>query len=192
MKKPATPTAPTEKALKLRERVKKSKPSFVRQESWRYVRLKESWRRPRGLDNKMRRKIKGWPPTVNAGYRGPKVARGLHPSGCVEVLVYNAKDLEKVDPENQAARIAHTVGRRKRGNILAEARKRKIRILNLKEVKEVKEAAEEEKELVGTAETEKEEKTEEKEEAKEEEKAEAEKPKPRRKKAEKPKRGAEK
>ena len=191
MKKPATSTASTEKALKLRERVKKSKPSFVRQESWKYVRLKESWRRPRGLDNKMRRKIKGWPPTVNAGYRGPKIARGLHPSGCVEVMVYNVKDLEKVDPETQAARIAHAVGRRKRGSILAEARRKRIRILNIKEVKEVKEAAEEEKELAETADAEKEEKTGEKEEVKEE-KTEAEKPKPRRKKSEKSKKGAEK
>ena len=150
MKKPVSATA--EKALELRERVKKKKPSFVRQESWRYKRLSQSWRRPRGLDNKMRRKIKGWPPTVNVGYRGPKVARGLHPSGYKEVLAYNTKDLEEIDPKTQAIRIAHTVGKRKRAKILVKARKRKITILNLKEVKEVVE----EKEL--TEEKEKEEK----------------------------------
>jgi large subunit ribosomal protein L32e len=135
MKKPVTATA--KKALELRERVKKRKPNFVRQESWRYKRLKESWRRPRGLDNKMRRKIKGWPPTVNVGYRGPKVARGLHPSGYKEVLVYNTKDLAEIDPKTQAIKIAHAVGKRKRTKILVEARKKKITILNLKEVKEV-------------------------------------------------------
>ena len=150
MKKPVSATA--EKALELRERVKKKKPSFVRQESWRYKRLSQSWRRPRGLDNKMRRKIKGWPPTVNVGYRGPKVARGLHPSGYKEVLAYNTKDLEGIDPKTQAIKIAHTVGKRKRAKILVEARKRKITILNLKEVKEIVE----EKEL--TEEKEKEEK----------------------------------
>jgi large subunit ribosomal protein L32e len=142
MKKPATTT--TEKALQLRERVKKKKPSFARPESWRYKRLGESWHRPRGLDNKMRRKIKGWPPTVNVGYRGPKAARGLHPSGYKEVLVYNTEGLKKIDPKTQAARIAHTVGKRKRAKILVEARKKKITILNLKEAKEV---VEEEKEL---------------------------------------------
>ena len=150
MKKPVSATA--EKALKLRERVKKRKPNFVRHEGWRYKRLKEGWRRPRGLDNKMRRKIKGWPPTVNVGYRGPKATRGLHPSGYKEVLAYNTKDLEEIDPKTQAIRIAHTVGKRKRTKILVEARKRKITILNLKEVKEVVE----EKEL--TEEKEKEEK----------------------------------
>jgi large subunit ribosomal protein L32e len=137
-------TTTVEKMLKLRKRIKKKKPKFVRQESWRYIRLKKNWRKPRGLDNKMRRKIKGWPLTVNVGYRGPKTTRGLHPSGYKEVLVYNAEEIGKIDPKTQAMRIAHTVGKRKRANILAEARKKKITILNLKEAKEV---VEKEKEL---------------------------------------------
>jgi large subunit ribosomal protein L32e len=153
MKKPIVAT--TEKILQLRKRAKMKKPSFARQESWRYKRLKESWRRPRGLDNKMRRKIKGWPPTVSVGYRGPKAARGLHPSGYREILVYNIEGLKKIDSKTQAARIAHTVGKRKRARILVEARKKKIIILNLKEVKEV---AEEEKKLTEEEEKEKEEK----------------------------------
>jgi large subunit ribosomal protein L32e len=125
-----------QKALKAKKRAKNKKPAFVRSESWRYMKLKESWRRPRGLDNKMRRKIKGWPPTVSVGYKGPKAARGLHPSGYKEVLVHNAKELFNIDPKTEAARIAHTVGKRKRVQMLAEAKKLKVFILNVKVVQE--------------------------------------------------------
>lgn len=147
MTKQDVPSA--KKALELRERTKRKKPQFVRQESWRYVRLKENWRRPRGLDNKVRRKIKGWPPSVSVGYRGPKIARGLHPSGYKEVLVYNVEELKGIDPGTQAIRIAHTVGKRKRAKIITEAGKHKIIILNLKEAKG---KAEEEKEPLETKE----------------------------------------
>jgi large subunit ribosomal protein L32e len=134
-----------QKALKTRKRVKKTKPNFVRPESWRYMKLKESWRRPRGLDHKVRRKIKGWPPGVSVGYKGPKVARGLHPSGYREVLVHNAKEVSNVDPKFEAARIAHTVGKRKRAQIIAEAKERNVFILNFTPVQELAETEEEEK-----------------------------------------------
>ena len=131
------------KALRLREHTKK-KPRFLRQESWKYVRLKENWRRPRGLDNKVRKKIKGWPLPASSGYGRPKTVRGLHPSGYKEIAVHNAENLKEIDPETQAIRIAHTVGKRKRVTILTEARKKKIVVLN---VKQVKEPVEKEKEL---------------------------------------------
>jgi large subunit ribosomal protein L32e len=147
----------SEKALKLRKRVKAKKPNFVRQESWRYVRLKENWRRPHGLDNKVRKRFKGWPARVSAGYRGPKSARALHPSGFEEVLVYNADGLKEIDPGTQAARIAHTVGKRKRVQILTEARKKKIVVLNQRQAKETTKKEEEPAEEAETEEVETEE-----------------------------------
>jgi large subunit ribosomal protein L32e len=136
-------------AIKARKRAKKKKPEFARHESWRYIKLKENWRRPRGLDNKMRRKIKGWPPTVSVGYKGPKVARGLHPSGYREVLVHNVKEISGVDPKTQAVRIAHTVGKKKRAQIVAEAKKNKVVILNVRAVKESVEEKEAQPEETG-------------------------------------------
>ena len=123
-------------ALRLRARAKNKKPAFVRAESWKYDRFSVSWRRPRGLDNKIRRKIKGWPPGASTGYKGPKIARGLHPSGYREVIVFNIAGLSTIDPNTQAVRIAHTVGKRKRADIIAEAKKLNIKILNIQVSKE--------------------------------------------------------
>jgi len=119
-----------EHALKQRARMKSRKPTFRRQESWRYMRVSQVWRRPDGCDSKMRRKVKGWPASARIGYRGPKMVRSLHPSGYEEVMVRNLDDLAKVDPKAQAIRFAHTVGMKKRAEISVRAEERRIHILN--------------------------------------------------------------
>ncbi len=116
--------------LKLREEIASRRPEFVRQESWRYKRIKPSWRKPKGIDSKMRLRVKGWPKIVKVGYRGPAAVRGLHPSGFRDVLVYNVSDLQRLNPETDAARIAHTVGAKKRMEILAKAKELGIKVLN--------------------------------------------------------------
>ncbi len=128
--------AALQNALKVRARAKRKKPAFVRPESWKYDKFAVSWRRPRGLDNKVRRKIKGWPPGPSSGYKGSNLVRGLHPSGFEDVLVHNLAELANIDPVTQIARIAHTVGKRKRLVIVAEAKKLSLRVVNFKEVKE--------------------------------------------------------
>jgi large subunit ribosomal protein L32e len=116
--------------LRARKRVSATRPKFVRQESWRYIRLAENWRKPKGIDNKMRKQMSGVPPLVKVGYRGPKRARGLHPSGYKDKLVHNIRDLEKLDPKTDAARIGHSVGRRKRIDLVNKANALGIKVLN--------------------------------------------------------------
>ncbi len=159
--------SPSRSALRVRARARNKKPKFVRAESWRFDRFSVSWRKPRGLDNKIRRKIKGWPPGPSTGYKGPKVARYLHPSGYKEVIVYNVADLSQIDPNTEAARIAHTVGKRKRALIIEEAQKLDLKILNVKVSAEAEETKEEGEETEAEETTEAAEKTE-KEDAKEE------------------------
>src|SRR5206468_13057923 len=64
------------------------------------------------------------------GYKGPRISRGLHPSGYNDVLVFNTRDLTKIDPKKDAVRIAHGVGNKKRIDIVSEATKLQIKILN--------------------------------------------------------------
>ena len=106
------------------------RPRFVREESWRYKRVKESWRSPRGKTSRVRRSKDGWPPVVKIGYARPKAFRGRHPSGLVEVMVWRPTELDRINPRTQAVRIAHTVGESKRVQILDHAKKANIRVLN--------------------------------------------------------------
>lgn len=125
------PEAPLlENLLEVRRVTAEHRPRFVRPESWRYVRLHPEWRKPKGLDNKVRKSIKGWPRRVKVGYRGPAPVRGYHSSGHVEVLVFNANDLSKVVPGKEVVRMGGTVGARKRAEILKRASELGLQVLN--------------------------------------------------------------
>jgi large subunit ribosomal protein L32e len=119
----------TEQRL-LTQRNREGKPAFRRQDYHKKKRTPESWRRPRGQLSKQRRGQKGKGPKVSAGYRTPEAVRGLHPSGFEEVHVENVDDLDGVDGDRQAVRIASTVGARKRERIEEEAEDAEIRVLN--------------------------------------------------------------
>ncbi len=103
---------------------------FKRQNVSAYKRVKDSWRKPKGGDSKMRKEKKGNPKLVKVGYRRPKSERGIHPSGYREVLVNNPQEVEEVNPESQAIRIASSVGKRKREKIMDKAQEKGIKVLN--------------------------------------------------------------
>ncbi len=107
-----------------------SKPEFRRQESWRYKRVKENWRRPRGVTSKMRKEESGFPAKVKNGYGTTASTRGLHPRGLVDQLVWREVELEKLDPKVHIVRIAARVGEKKRRGILAKAKDLNFHIAN--------------------------------------------------------------
>lgn len=106
------------------------KKTFKRQEYARYKKLGIKWRRPRGKTSKMRRYEKGKPAMAKIGYGSPKATRGLHPSGFQDILVYNMKELEQLDPATQAGRISSKIGQRKKELMLAKAKELGIKVLN--------------------------------------------------------------
>jgi len=125
-----TPDLDDETARALAQKHREGKPQFNRQDYHKKKRIPTSWRKPRGGLSKQRRRMKAKGPVVEAGFRSPKASRDLHPSGFEEVRVHNTDDLEGVDGDTQAVRIASKVGGRKRELIEDEAEERGIRVLN--------------------------------------------------------------
>ena len=125
-----TPELDDETARALAQKHREGKPQFNRQDYHKKKRIPTSWRKPRGGLSKQRRRMKAKGPVVQAGFRSPTAARDLHPSGFEEVRVHNTDDLEGVDGDTQAVRIASKVGGRKRELIEDEAEEREIRVLN--------------------------------------------------------------
>ena len=125
-----TPSLSDEEERLLEQRRRVGKPQFNRQDYHKKKRTPTSWRKPRGQLSKQRRGIKGKGDTVQAGFRTPKAVRGKHPSGFEEVRVHNVDDLEGVDGDTEAVRIASAVGARKRERIEEHAEDAEIRVLN--------------------------------------------------------------
>jgi len=116
--------------LNVRKKQKSKKPEFKQTDSHKKKKLADYWRRPDGIHNKTRYALKGKTPLVEAGYGSPAAVRGLHPSGFEEVLVRTPKDIEALKVGRQAARIARTVGSRKRAIIEKKAAELGLKILN--------------------------------------------------------------
>lgn len=122
--------AQTVKLLKVRARQKSKKPQFNRHDSHKKKRLSISWRRPRGLHNKLRQHVSAKGAMVAPGYGSPRAVKGYHPCGLPEILVSCEKDLSMAS--GCAVRICSTVGMRKRAVLEAKARELNLKILNPK------------------------------------------------------------
>lgn len=123
--------------LKQRSQIAAGRPKFRRPESWRYKRLDTTWRKPKGVDNHIRRQLgRSRPALVKVGYGGPRASRGLHPSGYTDNMVFNVRDLESLNPRKDGIRIGHSVGRRKRVEIVRVALERKFKVFNARVKKE--------------------------------------------------------
>lgn len=103
-----------------RGRFGKEKIRNINKEKW------SKWRKPRGIDIKRKKEDGKWP---RPGYGFKTQTRNIHPSGFKEVIVSNPKQVA-IAQKDTALRISGTVGAKKRKEIVKEANKQGIHVLN--------------------------------------------------------------
>ena len=124
----AGPTPLMKKAV-----VKKRTKKFARHQADLFMRIRDSsWRKPKGIDGRVRRRFKGQVPMPSIGYGSDKKTRNVHPNGFKSVVVSNVAELEMLMMHNRkyAAEIAHNVSTRKRKEIVDRAAQLNIKVTN--------------------------------------------------------------
>ncbi len=118
--------------LELSKRIKKKKPEFIKQD-YKLKKIKRNWRKPKGIDSKMRLRFRGNSKIVSPGYGSPVEVKGLHSSGLKMVFVASPAELEKVNKDKEGIIIRSGVGQRKRVEIINKAKEKGIRVLSVKD-----------------------------------------------------------
>ena len=101
---------------------------FLRRDAHRFSKFgkgkgkKAGWRKPKGRDNKMREKRKGYSAIVSIGYKGVKNEKEF-------VIINNLKELEKAKGKEI---IIGKVGEKKKIEIVKKAKELKIELKNVK------------------------------------------------------------
>ncbi|XP_028399852.1 60S ribosomal protein L32-like [Dendronephthya gigantea] len=112
--------------------VKKRRKKFIRHQSDRFMRVDKSWRKPKGIDNCVRRRFRGQRLMPSIGYGSNKKTRHMLPDGFRKFVVHNVAELEVLLMSNRrfAAEIAHNVSSRKRKQIVERAQQLAIKVTN--------------------------------------------------------------
>lgn len=112
----------------------KRKPKFLRIGYTQYSKLglrrkkKQIYRKAKGIDNKMRLKMKGHLRNINIGYRGERKQRDLI-QGLKPILVYNIEEIKSIK-KNEVG-ILGKIGMKKKIEIANYVLKNNIRLNNL-------------------------------------------------------------
>ncbi len=116
------------------------KKKFLRRIWGRYSKLgkrrkkKQGWKKPKGRDNKMREKRKGYPIVVSIGYKKEKKKE-------TTFTIRNIKDLNKIEKTAKKDFVLlGKVGKKKKIEILKKAKEAGIHIQNINAKKFLKEA----------------------------------------------------
>ncbi|MBA0857100.1 hypothetical protein Goshw_007504 [Gossypium schwendimanii] len=112
--------------------VKKRVKKFKRPQSDRKISVKTNWRRPKGIDSRVRRKFKGCTLMPNIGYGSDKKTRHYLPNGFKKFVVHNVGEVELLMMHNRTycAEIAHDVSTKKRKEIVERAAQLDVVVTN--------------------------------------------------------------
>lgn len=119
---------PTHKVRIVRKRTKK----FIRFQSDQFMRVKPAWRKPRGIDNRCRRKYRSNRPLPSVGYGTNRRTRYMMRDGFKRFLVRSPAELEALLmlKGSYAAEIARTVSARNRKTMVERAAILGIKVVN--------------------------------------------------------------
>lgn len=112
--------------------VKKRTKTFKRFQSDMFKTVKPSWRKPKGIDNRQRRRFRGNAPMPKIGYGSAKATKHMLPCGFRKVTISNLSELEMLIMSNRvnAAEVAHNISAKKRIEIIKRAKELDVKITN--------------------------------------------------------------
>lgn len=119
--------------------------NFLRRDWNRFAKLgrkrknKQVWRSPKGRDNKMREKRKGYPKVVSVGYEKEKDLRGKI-NGKDPITITKVSELGLVEGKKDKIAVIGKVGKKRKMEIAKKAQEKKIELANLNPKKYLKQA----------------------------------------------------
>jgi len=114
--------------LELRKKIKAKKPHFVRQDAHKLKKLPDHWRKPRGLQSKMRLHKKSYRRTVETGWGSPVEVKGTNKEGKKIIIVRNMKQLDLINSKTESVILSSSLGTQKRLVLLKKAKEKGITI----------------------------------------------------------------
>merc|ERR1719503_326929 len=94
--------------------------------------MNQAWRKPRGIDGRVRQEIQGFDFMPSIGYGSDKKTRYRLKNGFYKFLVQGPNDLDMLLMHNEkyAIEIAHNVGAKKRKEIVERADQLRLTVTN--------------------------------------------------------------
>merc|ERR1712194_561655 len=97
-----------------------------------FIRMRTGWRKPKGIDNRARRKFRGTTIMPKIGYGSAKKTKHMLPSGFYKFTVKQVSDLNMLLMHQQkfCVEIAHNVSRKNRTSIVSKAETLGLKVIN--------------------------------------------------------------